>query len=151
MGASLQRHYKLRSSNFLTFFVLSACLLLVGTLFLLPLAPVLQVAFGLIVLIAGAITLLMDARLAMASSCIAFRLEVDGNISLILRDGRHLAGRLCAGGVILPIVVLIDVCLEQGGHRSLVLLADSLDTDSFRRLRVVLRWKSKQQDPISSV
>lgn len=151
MSASLQRHYKLQPSKYLTLAICIACLLPLAILFILPLGITLHVALGSFVLAASAFTLFRDARLSLAHSCVAFRLEVDDTISLMLRDGRHLTGKLRAGGAILPYVVLINVHLEQGGHRGLVLLKDSMDADSFRRLRVVLRWGAKQQGPISSV
>ena len=151
MSASLQRHYKLQPSKYLTLAICIACLLPLGILFTLPLGMMLQVALGFFVVVAGAFILFRDARLGLAHSCVAFRLEVDDSISLMLRDGRHLGGRLRAGGAILPYIVLINVRLEQGGHRGLVLLKDSMDADSFRRLRVLLRWGAKQQDPISLV
>ncbi|TNC99417.1 MAG: hypothetical protein FD121_282 [Gallionellaceae bacterium] len=151
MSASLQRHYKLHPSKYLTFAICIVCLLSFWTLLILPLGMTLHVALGFFVLVASTFILFRDARLSLALSCVAFRLEVDDTISLMLRDGRHLTGKLRAGGAILPYVVLINVRLGQGGYRSLVLLEDSMDADSFRRLRVVLRWGARQQDPISSV
>ncbi|MFA6120647.1 MAG: protein YgfX [Sideroxydans sp.] len=149
MSASLQRHYKLRSSSHLTLFISIACLLSLATLFVLPLTPMISVVFGIFVLFASAFLLIRDARLASDSSCVAFRLEVDNTISLLLRDGRHLTGKLGTGGVILPFVVLLNVRFEQGGHRGIVLLKDCMSADSFRRLRVVLRWGVKRQESVS--
>lgn len=147
----MQRHYKLHPSSYLTCFISITCLFSFSALFILPLAPILLVVMGLVVFSVSVLLINRDARLANASSCVAFRLETDDAISLILRDGRHLTGKLGAGGVILPFVVLIDVRLEQGGRRGIVMLKDSIDADSFRRLRVVLRWGVKRQDPVSSV
>jgi len=151
MSAGLQRHYKLRPSSYFTFFFLISYLLFFAVLINLPLAPASRIVLGFFVLFVSLFLLLRDARLANKSSCVAFRLEADNTVSLILRDGRHLSGKLEVGGVILPFVVLITVRLKQGGHRGLVMLKDSMDADSFRRLRVVLRWGVKRQDPVSSV
>jgi hypothetical protein len=147
----MQMHYKLRPSQYFAFSLCIASSLPLGLLFILPLDLMLRVVLGLFVFAACVTVWLRDARLTLSRSCIEFRLEESGIISLVLRDGRKLAGRLGAGGVIFPIVVLVNVRLEQGGRRSLVLLRDSMEPDSFRRLRIALRWGAKQQDPISSI
>ncbi len=151
MSASLQRHYKLRPSRYLSFVIFIACLLTLGVTYILPLGMTVYSALSFFILAASAFIFFRDARLSLANSCVAFRLEAEGNISLILRDGRHHAGKLAAGGVILPFVVLVNVRLGSGGRRGLVLFGDCTDTDSFRRLRVLLRWGVKRQGPVSSV
>lgn len=151
MSAGLQRHYKLRPSRFLTFAICIACLFVLGVVLVLPLGWLLCSFISLIIILVCVFVLFRDARLNLADSCIAFRLEVGDSISLMLRDGRHVAGKLREGGVILPFVVLINVRLENGGHRVLVLLKDCMDADSFRRLRIVLRWGAKQQDAVPLV
>lgn len=151
MSASLQRHYKLRPSRYLSLFISIACLLSFGVAYILPLGILVYSVLNSFILAVGVFAFFSKARLNLTDSCVAFRLEDEMGISLILRDGSHQAGKLVAGGVILPFMVLIDVRLEHGGHRSLVLLSDSMDADSFRRLRVLLRWGVKWRDPISSV
>lgn len=151
MSASLQRHYKLRPSRYLSLFISIACLFLLGVAYILPLGILVYSVLNSFILAVGVFAFFSKARLNLTDSCVAFRLEDEMGISLILRDGSHQAGKLVAGGVILPFMVLIDVRLEHGGHRSLVLLSDSMDADSFRRLRVLLRWGVKWRGPISSV
>lgn len=150
MGASLQKYYALRSSLCLTIFLFSISLWSLWVSYFLPLDMSVYLVLGLIIWALCAYLLFRDARLMLANSCVAFRLEVEDRISLILRDGRHQEGKLMVGGIILPFVVLINIRLEQGGHRSLVLLNDSMDADSFRHLRVLLRWGVKRQDSVSS-
>ncbi len=151
MSASLQRHYKLRPSQYLTFSICIIFLLSLGVSYILPFGMIAYSVLSLFILAICVFIFFRDARLNLANSCVAFRLEAKDGISLMLRDGRHLAGKLVAGGVILPFVVLINVRMERGGQRSLVLLGDSTDADSFRRLRVLLRWGVKRQGPKSSV
>lgn len=151
MSASLQRHYKLRPSRYLSFFIYITCLLSLGVSYMLPLGVLVYALLSLFILAAGVFTFFSDVRLNLTNSCVAFRIEEEGGILLMLRDGRHQRGKLAAGGVILPFIVLLNVLLEHGGRRSRVLLSDSMDADSFRHLRVVLRWGARQQDPISSI
>ena len=151
MSAGLQRHYKLRPSRLLTFAICLACLLVLGVVLVLPLGSLLRSFISLAIVLVCVFVLFRDAGLSLADSCVAFRLEGGDSISLMLRDGHHMVGKLGVGGVILPFVVLINVRLESGGHRALVLLKDCMDADSFRRLRVVLRWGAKQQDAVPLV
>lgn len=151
MSAGLQTHYKLRPSHSLTFAIFIACLFVLGVVLVLPLGWLLRSFISLIITLVWVFVLFRDAQLNLADSCIAFRLEVGGSISLMLRDGHHVAGKLRVGGVILPFVVLINVRLENGGHRALVLLKDCMDADCFRHLRIVLRWGAKQQDAVPLV
>lgn len=150
MSATLQRHYKLHPSQYLATSIFIACLLAQGVLFLLPLGMIAYSVLSLFILVACAFIFFRDARLSFANSCVAFRLEAEDNISLILRDGRHQSGKLAAGSIILPFVVLINIRIEQRVSRGLVLFGDSTDADSFRRLRVFLRWGVKRQGPVSS-
>lgn len=151
MSASWQRHYKLHPSRFLTFAIFMACLIVLCVVFVLPFGWLFSSVISLIISLTCVYVLLRDARLNLADSCMALRLDACDSIALILHDGRQLSGRLSAAGVILPFVVLLSVRLEKGGHRSIVLLKDNMDADDFRRLRAVLRWSAKQQDAVSSV
>lgn len=147
----LQRHYKLRASRHLGFFICSAAFLALWVLFRLPLDSISCSVLGLLIVALCARVFFRDARLSWANSGIALRLEAADEVVLILRDGQHVAGRRLAGSVILPFLVLLNIRLEQGGYRSLLLLQDSMDAASFRRLRVALRWGVKRQDGVSSV
>lgn len=151
MSASWQRHYKLHPSRFLSIAIFMAFLIFIGIVFVLPFGWLYSLIITLIILLTCVYVLLRDARLSRADSCVALRLDAGDSIALILRDGRQMSGKLSAAGVTLPFVVILSVRLEKGGHRSLVLLQDNMDTDSFRRLRVLLRWSAKQQDAVSSV
>lgn len=151
MSASLQRHYKLHPSWYLSLFIAIVCLLSLGVVYILPLGILVCSMLDFFIVAVGVFAFFSKARLNLTDSCVAFRLEGGVGISLILRDGRHQVGKLVAGGIILPFMVLINVRLEHGGRRSLVLLSDSMDAESFRRLRVLLRWGVKRPDPISSV
>lgn len=151
MSASLQRHYTLHASRYSTFAVFVVALLSLVILFILPLWGIAHSVLSVLVLWTSSFFFLRDARLSLASSCVALRIEHNGVVSLSLRDGRHLTGMLKTGGVILPWVVLINIHLGQGGYRGLVLMRDSMDANSFRHLRVLLRWDAKTKGSVSLV
>lgn len=103
-------------------------------------SPGWQILLCLLVVIASSFVFLRDARLNLAFSCIAFRLGGERVITMMMRDGRHLTGKLTSGGVVLPFLVVLNIRLDEGGRRSLLLLRDSMSNDNFRRLRIMLRW-----------
>lgn len=84
--------------------------------------------------------LTFTAILRSRSSCVAFRLEDDG-IVLVLRNGDHVSGCLAADTLITPYLLVLNVALrESNKSRSVLILPDSMGAESFRRLRVGLRW-----------
>lgn len=77
----------------------------------------------------------------MGDSCVAFRLEDSEVIVLVLRNGSHLIGRLSSDSLVTPYIVILNVVLnEQQGGRSVLILPDTMGVESFRRLRVAMRW-----------
>ncbi|MBU0621249.1 MAG: hypothetical protein KJ795_05335 [Gammaproteobacteria bacterium] len=142
----MQRHstYTLRPSR-----RLAALHLLLGAgalaaLWSLP--PVLPVSLSLSGVIAGWVLYRwhFDAKLRSPHSCVALRLEGDEAVVMVLRDGRHVPGRLSATSLITPFLVILNVSLETRRlRRSLVLLPDCMGRQNFRRLRVALRWGGK--------
>lgn len=139
----MQRHstYTLRPSRRLALlFSLLAAVALAAS-WLLPLPwPVLLGLSGTIIVWAS-YRLNHDARLRMQDSCVAFRLEEEETVMLVLRSGRHVPGTLSATSLITPFLVILNVKLQtRRVNRSLVLLPDCMGRQSFRRLRVALRW-----------
>lgn len=63
----------------------------------------------------------------------------DGQWTLVTCAGESLEGRLLSGSYVHPRLVLLGFALARGGRRMVVLLPDSLDRQTFRRLLVRLR------------
>lgn len=88
--------------------------------------------------------LLLYASLSMGQSCVAFQMDGNTEIELILRSGRHLPGRISLDSFVTPHLVILNVILtEQRGRRSLLIMPDAMEKESFRRLRIVLRWDNQ--------
>jgi toxin CptA len=71
-------------------------------------------------------------------------LLVDGDmVQLVARNGDQVTARVLADSLVTPYITVLNV-LPQGSHlaRSVIILPDSLDTESFRQLRVWLSWGS---------
>lgn len=81
-----------------------------------------------------------DARLRLQDSWSALRLTNE-YIVLSNRRGDEFAGTLLRSSVVTPYLVVLRVKLTAGGgNANVVLLPDSMDTESWRRLCVVLKW-----------
>jgi toxin CptA len=74
----------------------------------------------------------------------AGELDSGDRVEIRLRDGATRKGEIVEGSVALPWLVTMAVRLEGRARwrsrATLVLLADSADAESLRRLRVRLRW-----------
>lgn len=81
-----------------------------------------------------------DAWLSAPSSGVKLVLEEEG-VVLTVRNGDQLTGRLLHDSLITPFLTVLNV-LPQGAYltRSIIILPDSLDNESFRQLRVWLKW-----------
>lgn len=137
----MQRHFKLRPSRTLALFFLILCLSALVSIWLLPFPGFVLLVLSMIVLWWGGYCLLFDAGLRMGNSCVALRLEDGEEIVLVLRNGSHLTFRLSGDSLVTPYVVILNVARnEQHGGRSVVIMPDTMGAESFRRLRVLLRW-----------
>lgn len=139
-----QRFYKLRPSSFLTLLFLLFGVVSLVSVWMLPLPKVAWLVLSIAVLLWLVYRCALDASLRLGRSCVAFRLEGNEQIVLVLRDGRQLPGRVSDDSVVTPYLVLLNVLLaEQSGRRSLLILPDVMGKESFRLLRIALRWGEK--------
>ncbi len=81
-------------------------------------------------------------RVWLAAPVSAVALQLDGDrIIVVARDGRQVAGKVLPDSIIAPWLTIVNI-LPQGSRlvRSVIILPDSLVADSFRQLRVSLKW-----------
>jgi toxin CptA len=108
---------------------------------LLPLALALRVALA-----AGIASLAMEALERVAwhrgpRGVRSFAISGAGEIAVETAQGRRCDGRLCDGSFVAPWLTLVR--WRRRGERfdrTVMVLPDMLDAESFRRLRVRLRW-----------
>jgi len=140
----MQLNYKLRPSRFLALLFFLPCVLSLVSIWALPLPVTGLLALTLVVLCWSGYFLLLDANLSGERSCVAFRLGGQDEIVLVLRSGTHLSGRVSADSLVTPFLVILNVALkERRGKRSLLVMPDTMGAESFRRLRVALKWGDK--------
>jgi len=139
-----QRYFKLRPSGSLTLLFILLGFASIVSLCMMPLPKVMLPVLVLALLWWLVYRCLLDANLRMGNSSIAFRLENNEEIVLVLRNGRQLSGQLSDGSVVTPYLVILNVFLgEQSPKRSLLIMPDAMDAASFRQLRIALRWGEK--------
>lgn len=140
----MNRHFQLKPSHYLAALlgVAHAAFLMVLPLLALPLWAKLMLVLPL--LFSLGYYLRRDAWLMAADSCVGLLLQ-EGEVVLILRDGRQLHGKLVPNSLVTPWFTLLNVSLP-GWHaaRGVVVLPDSMAADAFRQLRVWLKWGSVQ-------
>lgn len=136
---ALQRQFHLKPSYLFTIVLLVGHLVVIVTITLLALP--LWASSALIVLLAInlAYVLWLSALLRSPQSCVAFRLNVDG-IELESFSGKLQAVRLGSDSVVTSWLTVITLVAESGERRRMLIFPDSLDAESFRQLRLWLKW-----------
>jgi toxin CptA len=138
----MQRQFNLQPSVYFTIVLIAS-----HGVALAVLAPLALPLWARILLASFVITSLLyhvwhDAWLLALSS--NKTLLVDGDmVQLVARNGDQVTARVLADSLVTPYITLLNV-LPQGSYftRSVIILPDSLDAESFRQLRVWLRWEN---------
>ena len=138
----MRQQLKLQPSRYLTTILIVAHGAALAALLPLTLPAWSKVALAFLMLFSLMYHLRRDAWLSAPSSGIALKLEGD-RVVLTTRGGEQLVGQVLRDSLVTPFITVLNV-LPQGARfaRSLVVLPDSLDAESFRQLRVWLRWGS---------
>ncbi|BCK87909.1 hypothetical protein MIZ01_1706 [Sideroxyarcus emersonii] len=141
----MQRYFKLRPSRSLALYLFILCAAAILALWQLPLPTSVLLASTLLILCWGGYYLVLSANLRMGRSCVAFRLEEQEGVVLVRRDGRHLSCKMAPDSLVTPYLVILNVVPgERRWRRQLLILPDAIGEESFRRLRVALRWGDKE-------
>jgi toxin CptA len=140
----MQRYFTLRPSRLLALSIVLLCSASLAALWSLSLPVMGLLVLTVAVLWWGGYRLALDANLRLRHSCVALRLEEGEDLALVLRNGRHLPCRVARDSLVTPWLVMLNVASsEPRGGRSVVILPDAMGAQSFRRLRVALRWGGK--------
>jgi len=139
----MRRQFKLQLSRYLAAMLIAAHGVTFAALFPLALPIWAKAALASLMLLSLAYHLWRDAWLSAPSASVALMLEGD-RVVLATRGGEQLAGRMLRDSLATPFLTVLNV-LPQGARlaRSVVILPDSLDAESFRQLRVWLKWGAK--------
>jgi toxin CptA len=135
---------RLGSSRHLTQILGSAHVLAAAALWLAPLPAGLALAGSLALSVHLVWALRRHAWRSAAGSLIELELLDDCSISARSRAGIWEAYRVAGSSFVSPLLTVLNMRPEAGGWtRPVLIMADNVDADSFRRLRVWLRWRCR--------
>lgn len=118
-----------------------ACLILLC----MPLPGLLKTGLAMLVAVASCYHV-MDALLRLPWSLIRLELNGKGELHVTRRDGIKQHVSILPTSVVLPVLTLLNFRLEDKiRRRHMLITADRVDADSYRQLRVWLRWS---RDPL---
>lgn len=110
---------------------------------LLPLTFIWQALVSVLAVASLAFYSMRDALRRLPGSVVAIQFLADGRIETQNQSGTWIAGSLRPGSFVAPyLTTLAYQPDEKYFHRHLIVLPDMLDAESFRQLRVYLRWNS---------
>ena len=82
------------------------------------------------------------ALLAAPKSIVAFELNDAMECTLETKNGKHITCEILGSTFVAPYLVVLNLKpLNSCSARSIVILADTIDVELFRQLRILLRWK----------
>jgi toxin CptA len=140
--AAMQRHFTFHPSNYLTLIIVVAHAVVMAALLFVPIPKVALVALLMVLAASAAYYALRDARLGLESSWVALRLEND-RVVLVNRKGEEWTGALLRGSVVTAQLAVLNVLIQDPRRRcNVVLMPDSMGAESFRQLRVALKWRA---------
>lgn len=136
----MQRQFTLQPSRYLAAMLITAHGATLVALLPLALPGWAKAALASLMLLSLMHHLRRDAWLSTPSAGVALMLECD-RVVLTTRGGEQLTGQILHDSLVTPFITVLNI-LPQGAHlaRSVVILPDSLDAESFRQLRVWLKW-----------
>ncbi len=129
---------EIKPSRRLACYVLSVYLVATLVVIILPLSPwFVSAALGA-VLLSGAVTYHNRVSLHRPDAVVGLNRHVDGTWQMRHTDGTSHLASLLPDSYLHPELLLLNFRLSTGKRRSVVLLSDSADATSLRRLRVGL-------------
>lgn len=136
----LSQQFYLRPSQYLAGVLIAALNAAVVLLLSMSLPWWAKLAAIAALLISAVYYLRHDAYLSMQSSNVRLQMEA-GQVTITRRNGHSWSGLVLHDSFIMPQMVILNV-LPEGAYfsRSVIILPDSLDKDSFRQLRVLMKW-----------
>lgn len=138
----MQRQFNLQPSIYFTIALVASHGVALAVLVPLALPLWAKILLALLVIISLLYHVWHDAWLLALSSNKTLLLDGD-MVQLVARNGDQVTARVLADSLVTPYITVLNV-LPQGSNlaRSVIILPDSLDAESFRQLRVWLSWGS---------
>ena len=98
----------------------------------------------LMLLAAAGHGILLHGLRRLKHSVVALQLKPDNSVSILLKDGRRQEVRIMPSTVVTPLLSVVHYRLQEAAWycpmRYVLIIADGVDAEDYRRLRVHLRW-----------
>lgn len=136
----MSQSFELYPSRIFLFLLLTVHLLVIFTVFMLPILLLAQVGLAAVLLCSLLYYLKRDGWFLHPVSYIAMQLE--GNqITVTCRDGMASSGQISADSVVTPLLTILNISSNSTkAMQSVVIFSDSMERERFRELRVLLKW-----------
>jgi toxin CptA len=136
----LPHFFKILSSRIFAIFLFAGYSLAIIILILLPLAPTFKFIFSGMLACALFYYLWRFAWLLSPSSVVALRMDgVD--MFLIFLNGREMQVQILTDTLVIPFITILSmVSSATGSKHNVVIFPDSLDSERYRELRVLVKW-----------
>ena len=138
----MHQQFNLQPSYYLAAMLIAAHGITIAILFPLAFPIWAKTALIILVLFSMGYHLRREAWLSAPSATVALLIEDDLAV-LTKRNGDQLTGNILRDSLVTPFLTVLNV-LPQGARisQSIVILPDSMNAESFRQLRVWLKWGS---------
>ncbi len=136
----MQRRFEFHPSHILSVVLAVAHIAVLAALLPLALPLWAKLALAVVIVTSLAYHVWFDAQRGAPSSATALILDGD-QVILVLHGGQQLVVDISKDSLVMPLLTVLNL-KPQGEYtmRRVVILPDSMDTESFRQLRVWLRW-----------
>ncbi|HSH53691.1 MAG TPA: protein YgfX [Methylotenera sp.] len=139
-------HINFKPSKLLSALIIGASLGASCILLLVDLTWLVKLISVLTILVVAVYYVLFRALLLLPSSYLVLDVDIKNQLKLTRKDGAHLQVSVLADSVVTPYLTILHFSCEGatflgrlfGQH--LIILPDALDVESYRQLRVWLRW-----------
>jgi toxin CptA len=141
---------RLKPSLYLALLLSAAHAIVIGLVLALPLPIGLKLVITLVICISLVFYLKRNARLASPNSIIELQIDEDCACIIDMRNGKRLDCILLPTSYVSASLTILN--LKTNGEllaRHVVILPDAINSDDFRKLRVLLRWKFKTKRLLS--
>lgn len=132
----------LRPSRLLTGWLVVGHALAIGCVVIAPMDVAAQVPAILALIASAAWQTLAHGLRRFPGSVVGLHWDADGGVTVRLRDGRELPARIQADSFVSPYLTVVRLKANEMLSRAVIVLPDTLDPNTFRRLRVWLKWRA---------
>lgn len=134
----------LKPSTTLTVTLCVAHLATIGLWWQLSISADFKLIGTLLFLVSMALYCRHHALLAAPNSIVTFELSDTMECKFETKNSKHITCEILGSTFVAPYLVVLNLKpLNNCSSRSIIILADAIDTERFRQLRILLRWKWK--------